>query len=150
MGKFEKKTYIKNKISEFQWKSIHNIIYTECRLNRKGLSQVQGCCHFCKHHLETQQHLFYNCKIIFPVIQYIQTLFFKEDNITFDQQSMILGYDKGTEKGVILANILIYVAKWTIWKQRNKIKCKTATLIRISKAELNENLILRQKYYNNK
>ena len=40
----------------------------------------------------------------------LQTLFFKEDNITFDQQSMILGYDKGTEKGVILANILIYVA----------------------------------------
>jgi hypothetical protein len=68
---------------------------------------------------------------------------------------MILGYDKGTEKGVILANILVYVTKWTIWKQRNKIKyqniiCKTATLIRISKAELKENLILRQKYYNNK
>jgi hypothetical protein len=72
-----------------------------------GLSQVQGCCHFCKHHLETQQHLFYNCKIIFPVIQYIQTLFFEEDNVTFFQQNMILGYDKGTEKGVILVNILI-------------------------------------------
>ena len=44
------------------------------------------------------------------------------------------------------------LAKWTIWKQRNKIKyqniiCKTATLIRIFKAELKENLILRQKYY---
>ena len=64
---------------------------------------------------------------------------------------MILGYDKGTEKGVILGNILIYVAKWTIWKQRNEIKyqnilCKTATLIRIFKAELKENLIPRQKY----
>ena len=32
--------------------------------------------HFCKHHLETQQHSFYNCKIICPVIQSIQTLFF--------------------------------------------------------------------------
>jgi hypothetical protein len=67
---------------------------------------------------------------------------------------MILGYDKGTEKGIILGNILLYVAKWTIWKQRNKIKyqniiCKTATLIRIFKAELKENLILRQKYYQN-
>ena len=67
---------------------------------------------------------------------------------------MILGYDKGTEKGVILGNILIYVAKWTIWKQRNKVKyqniiCKTATLIKIFKAELKENLIFRQKYYNN-
>ena len=116
-------------------------------------TQVQGCCHFCIHHLETQ-HLFYNCKIILPVIQYIQTLFFEEDNVTFDQQSMILGYDKGTEKGVIWRNILIYVAKWTIWKQINKTKyqniiCKTAALIRIFKAELKENLILRQKYYNN-
>ena len=70
---------------------------------------------------------------------------------------MILSYDKGTENGVILGNILVhvYIVKWTIWKQRNKIKyqniiCKTATLIRISKAELKENLILRQKYYNNK
>jgi hypothetical protein len=67
---------------------------------------------------------------------------------------MALGYDKGTEKGVILGNILIYVAKWTIWTQRNKIKyqniiCKTATLIRICKAESENNLILRQKYYNN-
>ena len=67
---------------------------------------------------------------------------------------MILGYDKGTEKGIILGNKLIYVAKWTTWKQRNKIKyqniiCKTATLIRIFKAELKENLILRQKYYQN-
>jgi hypothetical protein len=51
-----------------------------------------------------------------------QTLFFEEDNVKFDQQSMILGYDKGTEKGIILGNILIYVTKWTIWKQRNKIK----------------------------
>ena len=92
----------------------------QCRLNRMGLSQVQGCWNSRKHHIETQ-HLFYNCKIIFPVIQYIQT-FEEEDNVTYDQQSMILGQDKGTEKGVTLGNILIYVAKWTIWKQRNKIK----------------------------
>jgi hypothetical protein len=40
--------------------------------------------------------LFYNCKIIFPVIQYIQTLIFEKNNVTFDEKSMILGYDKGT------------------------------------------------------
>jgi hypothetical protein len=57
-----------------------------------GLSHVKGCCHFCKHHLETQQHLFYNCKIIFPVIQYIQTLFFEEDNVKFDQISSLCRY----------------------------------------------------------
>jgi hypothetical protein len=26
----------------------------------------------------------------------------KEDNVTFDEKSMILGYDKGTEKWIIL------------------------------------------------
>ena len=97
---------------------------------------------------------FYNCKIIFHVIQYIQTLFFEEDNVKFNQQSMILSYNKRKEKGKILGNMLIYVAKLTIWKQRNKVKyrnilCKTATLIRICKAELKENLIPRQKYYQN-
>jgi hypothetical protein len=97
---------------------------------------------------------FYNCKIIFHVIQYIQTLFCEEDNVKFDQQSLILSYNKGKEKGILLGNMLIFVAKWKIWKQRNKIKyqnilCKTATLIKIFKAELKENLIPRQKYYQN-
>ena len=60
-------------------------------------------------------------------------------------------YRKG---GTFGENLHINVAKKTIWKQRNKIKyqnilCKTATLIRIFKAELKENLILRQKYYQN-
>jgi hypothetical protein len=104
--------------------------------------------------LEHNNIYFYNCKIIFHVIQYIQTLFCEEDNVKFDQQSLILSYNKGKEKGILLGNMLIYVAKWTIWKQRNKIKyqnilCKRATLIRIFKAELKENLIPRQKYYQN-
>jgi hypothetical protein len=44
----------------------------------------------------------YNCKIIFPVIHNIQTLIFEEDDITFVEKSMILGYDNGTEKSAIL------------------------------------------------
>ena len=39
---------------------------------------------------------------------------------------MILGHDKCTGKGIkggnFWGNLLIYVAKWTILKQRNKIK----------------------------
>ena len=59
---------------------------------------------------------------------------------------MILSYNKEKEKGIILGNMLIYVAKWTIM---DNILCKTATLIRIFKAEKKENLIPRQKYYQN-
>jgi hypothetical protein len=47
---------------------------------------------------------FYNCKIIFHVIQYIQTLFCEEDNVKFDQQSLILSYNKGKEKGILFGN----------------------------------------------
>jgi hypothetical protein len=47
----------------------------------------------------------------------IQTLFCEEDNVKFDQQSLILSYNKGKEKGILLGNMLIFVAKWAIWKQ---------------------------------
>jgi hypothetical protein len=40
-----------------------------------------------------------------------------DDNVAFQEKSMILCHYKGTVKGVILGNMLIYVAKWTIWKQ---------------------------------
>jgi hypothetical protein len=47
---------------------------------------------------------------------------------------MILGYDKGIENGVIYGYILIYVAKWRIWKLRHNIKyqnilCQTDRLL---------------------
>ena len=42
--------------------------------------------------------------MICPVIQCVQNLIFEEDSVTFDQEGMILWYDKGTEKGVILGN----------------------------------------------
>jgi hypothetical protein len=88
---FEKKAYLKYKISEFQWKSIHNIVYNACRLTRMGLSR--GFFHFCKTHLVAQQQ---RCQILFPVFQYIQTLIFEINNVTFDQYDFRLrkGYRK--------------------------------------------------------
>ena len=61
---------------------------------------------------------------------------------------MVLCHDKGTEKGVSFGNMLIYVAKWTIWKQRNKIAyqnivCQAAKLIRTFKEEMKDKVILR-------
>jgi hypothetical protein len=55
-----------------------------------------------------------------------------------DRKEHDLGCDKGTEKGGIGGNLLIYVAKRTIWKQRNKIKynnilCQTARLCSLLK-----------------
>jgi hypothetical protein len=69
LGKLKKTKHTLNIRFLIQWKSIHNIVNTACRLNRMGLSQVKGYCYFCKTHLATQQqHLFYSCKLTFPDI----------------------------------------------------------------------------------
>ena len=41
-----KRLDISNQIKEFQWKCIHNIIYTESRLRKFNL--LNGKCHLCK------------------------------------------------------------------------------------------------------
>ena len=148
---------IKNKIIEFQWKSIHNIIYTEFRLNKFGLSQVQGKCHFCKQFFETQTHLFYNCKKIYPLIEFIELLLIRshiivDDNI--EEKNMILGFYEGNENELVIGNILISVAKWTIWKFRNKIKYENAKFpFNVIKTrficELKDNIQLRLKTQSN-
>jgi hypothetical protein len=52
-----------------------------------GLSQVKGCCYFCKTHLEPQQHrLFYSCLLTFPVIQDIQLFIFEVNNVIFNEK----------------------------------------------------------------
>ena len=41
-----KRLDISNKIKEFQWKCIHNIIYIKSKLRKMSLSN--GRCHLCK------------------------------------------------------------------------------------------------------
>ena len=47
-----------SKIKDLQWKCAHNVIYTEFLLSKMGLSD--GKCHFCVHHTETLDHLFFH------------------------------------------------------------------------------------------
>ena len=110
-----------------------------------GLSQIQGKCHFCKHHLETQTHLFYNCKKIYPLITYIENLFKKVEitkDILLQEKNMILGLYQGSVEELILGNIVLIVTKWVIWKQRNKIKYEK---INISVAEIKRRVVFELK-----
>ena len=69
-----KRLDISNKIKEFQWKCIHNIIYTESRLRKKKVSN--GRCHLCKDSniQEDLQHLFLKCNIVNRFISNITIL----------------------------------------------------------------------------
>lgn len=121
-----KNVKIDNKIREFQWKSIHNILYTESRLEK--MKKSNGRCHFCQinniHNTESIQHLFFHCSYADSVIKKIIS-FIRNSNISLDfsikEENMILGiYD--CNKNNIIFNIVIYVSKWILWKQRNSIK----------------------------
>ena len=59
-----KRLDISNKIKEFQWKCIHNIIYTESRLRKMNLSN--GRCHLCKESNiqgDLQHLFFFKCSV---------------------------------------------------------------------------------------
>ena len=43
--------------------------------------------------------------------------------------NMILGFIDGNKKEVVVLNIIISVAKWTIWKLRNKIKYENTNFL---------------------
>lgn len=118
-----KQVHVSNKIKEFQWKCIHNIIYTENRLQKMNMSN--GKCHLCQvdNNNETLQHLFFQCpsaKIIMKEMEDLLKNFDLEIPRKFREKDIMLGYHEGDNLDII--NIIIYIFKWELWKIRNKIK----------------------------
>ena len=60
------KTTIYTKLRSFQFKVIHNILYTNEKLYKIGYSDTPICT-FCKKETETLLHLFVDCEIIMPL-----------------------------------------------------------------------------------
>ena len=120
-----KKVNVTNKMKEFQWKCIHNIIYTESKLKKMQLSN--GKCHICQtaNNTESLQHLFFDCnttKLIISKIKDIFTLWniqLDDDNL---KQFMLLGDSSGHSNQNLLVNLFFILTKWSVWKIRNKIK----------------------------
>lgn len=114
---------LKQKIQEFQWKCLHNILYTEEKLSKMGFSN--GNCFFCKSNLESQKHLFYECKHVKPLLELVQKIMLKisvVNPVKVDVCIVILGF-AGEPKNVrICINTLIYIYNWSIWKSKNSIK----------------------------
>ena len=63
----------KQSIIQFQWKCLHNIVYSEYRLQK--MVNSNGQCHFCKHEIESRLHLFYRCHQIKHVIDELKHIF---------------------------------------------------------------------------
>jgi len=115
---------ITNKVTEFQWKCLHNIIDTEHRLKKMNWSN--GKCHLCqiRDNDETMQHLFFKYPSVKKVIKEIEAIFNRSGltaNIEINESNIMLGLYGGENLDVIF-NIIIFISKWEIWKIRNKVK----------------------------
>ena len=82
--------YILNKIKckqsiiQFQWKCLHNIVYSEYRLQKMGKSNGQR--HFCKNEIKSLMHLFYRCHKIKHVLIELKHIF----NIIFEKNIVLV------------------------------------------------------------
>ena len=114
---------INNSVKEFQWKCLHNIVYTEFRLKKMNLSD--GKCHFCRSrtNLETLSHLFFSCNTANTIVTEIKNLGQRSnvEIVDLDEKRMMLGYNEGEESDFV-KNVIIFFSKWSIWKIRNQVK----------------------------
>ena len=121
------KCTIEVKLREFQFKILHNILYTNDRLYKMKIVS-SNICSFCSSDIETPIHLFYECDITTKLRQeFVERL-----GDTFDlklddanKKRMMVGFIKDW-KGphVMLLNHLILMLKRYIYIQ----KCQNKTL----------------------
>ena len=102
-----------SKIKDLQWKCAHNIIYTEFLLSKMGLSN--GKCHFCVHHTETLDHLFFHCVKIQEFLNKVFTYMYQNipgsHDFEFTIYNVMLGFDIDNDITCI-CNLLLFTAKW--------------------------------------
>ena len=111
-----KQVHVSNKIKKIQWKCIHNIIYTENRLQKMNMSNSK--CHLCQvdNNNETLQHLFFqypSAKIIVKKMEDLVKNFDLEIPRKFTEKDIMLGYREGDDLDNII-NIIIYIFKWEL------------------------------------
>ena len=117
---------IRNKEKQFQWKIIHNAIFTEHRLQLMNLSD--GLCHFCRLETEDVRHLFALCSVSKEISRRLQNkmnvilnMYFN-CNISLQSHEIIIGYLHTNKIIRIFVNFVLHILKWELWKIRNVIK----------------------------
>ena len=88
-----KRLDICNRIKEFKWNCIHNIIYTKSRLRKMNLSN--GRCHLCKESSfqEDFQHLFFKSSITNHFISKITILINTIHVVYINETNMMFGFN---------------------------------------------------------
>lgn len=116
-----------NKLKMFQWRTMHNVINTNAKLQLMG--KGNGVCKLCEKTREDQMHLFLACEKLTPVLTRVKNEISKIKQIEVTNELILLGYHKSLthkENQLILKLIISY--KWEIWKNRNSFIFEKKTL----------------------
>ena len=117
---------LSNTEKQFQWKVVHNAIFTEHKLFLMNMSN--GLCHFCKANTETLTHLFYDCAVVNRIIREIEAKIncileaVSQLKINLLSSHLVLGFLHENSHIRKFVNFIIILMKWEIWKLRNKVK----------------------------
>ena len=93
---------------EFQWKFIHNVVFTEQRLFLMGYSNI--ICNLCSNNIETIRHLFFECSKI-------QHFFVPNEQLSLTYTLLVIGSVNSKHKTFI--STFLFETKFMIWKCRN-------------------------------
>ena len=89
-------------VSVFQWKFIHNVVFTEQRLFLMGYSN--GICILCSNNIETIRHLFFECSKIQHVWKVCidkMKVFSPKEQLSLTYTPLVIGYVDSKHKTII-------------------------------------------------
>lgn len=118
-----KSKVIHRKVREFHWKSVNLALFTENRL--KHFVDSDGMCCLCGSEEEDMTHMLLNCELILDFWNAVIILIKQNvPNYIYTESNVILGCTQQNTRTVMnemeleITNLLLMIAKWTIWKRR--------------------------------
>ena len=123
--------YLKGTVLKaFQYKLLHRILPTNRSLYKMGIINY-NCCHFCRTHVESIEHLFFECNDVKNLWFYLSEEFLLKnyfENLKIDLNTILFGYND--QRNLSCINIFIALIKVYIFnckikdKQINNIAAK--------------------------
>ena len=104
-----KKSCRNSYLQNFQFKLLHRIIPTNSFLHKIKFKNT-NLCTFCKIHVETIEHLFFDCPVTQIFLKSLLKQYYK--NLIFDKKEYFFGF----ESGDLLVNLISIIAKNYIFK----------------------------------
>ena len=114
------RTTLDSKLREFQYKILNNIVFTNDKLFRFGLSQSPNCT-FCNEEPESIEHLLSRCKVSSEFWKEVLS-WLKENNIiieSLNEIGLFLGNFEKTEDFLIINHILLLGKYYILYYTRN-------------------------------